>query len=83
MTNKKLWALAGATFIAVVVAMAVLFRPLGEKASQEEDSLVRHISYTLAVTNKSTALIEKADFSVLGPNSHTRSHLTRTIKSAQ
>ena len=73
MTNKKLGVLAGGTFIAVVAVMAVLFRPPGEKTSQEEDSLVRHISYTLAVTNKSPALIEKADFSVLGPNSHTRS----------
>jgi len=64
----------------VILALAVVwFRPFAEKEKQQESRLVHHISYTLAVTNKSPALIENVDFAVLGPNSHTRSQRCERI----
>lgn len=56
-----------------VAVMVVWYRPSKEQKLEENGRLVRHISYTLVVTNTSSASMEKADLSVLGPNSHTRS----------
>ena len=56
-----------------VAVMVVSFYPFEEQKLSKKNKLVRHISYTLVVTNKSSVLMENGDFSVLAPNSHTRS----------
>ncbi len=77
--NRRSWIFAGTTLIAAVVIMVVSFYPFEEQKSSEKSKLVRHISFTLVVTNTSSTLMEKADFSVLGPNSHTRSQRCNSI----
>jgi hypothetical protein len=77
--NRNLWSFAGCSLVVAVVVMVVWFRTSAEQVKVEKKQLVRHISYTLVVTNTSSALMEKADFSVLGPNSHTRSQRCNSI----
>jgi len=62
-----------------VVLMVVWFNSFEEQQLPKESGVVRHISYTLAVTNKSSELMKNADFSVLGPNSYTRSQRCEKI----
>jgi len=73
MMSKGAWGFTGAAFIVVVAVVILLFYFPGKQKQQltGDSQLIRHISYTLAVTNKSSELIRKAELSVVGPNSHT------------
>ncbi len=63
-----------------VALVVVWILPFKERELVETNRLVRHITYTLVVTNKSSTLMKKADFSVLGPNSHTRSQRCESVE---
>ncbi len=62
-----------------VAVMVVSFYPFEEQKLLKKNKLVRHISYTLVVTNKSSVLMDNADFSVLAPNSQTRSQQCKYV----
>lgn len=79
--SKQPWIFAGAALIVVVAVVIVLTYFSGKQELTVNSQLIRHISYTLAVTNKSSALIDKAEFSVLGPNSYTSSQRCESVNS--